>query len=70
MEDLLGRFLLADENVHHRNGAKDDNRPANLELWVRPHPPGIRAVDALAWAREIVRRYGGMDTSNNARDRS
>jgi hypothetical protein len=57
MEELLGRPLHKDETVHHRNGVKDDNRPANLELWVRPQPSGIRAVDAVEWAREILRRY-------------
>jgi hypothetical protein len=57
MEELLGRPLHRDETVHHRNGVKDDNRPANLELWVRPQPSGIRAIDAVEWAREILKRY-------------
>lgn len=67
MEEILGRYLLPGESVHHRNGVRDDNRPANLELWTRPQPTGIRVSDAVAWAQEILNRYGGLgSTSNNA----
>ena len=59
METLLGRILLPGETVHHLNGVKDDNRPENLELWTRPQPSGIRVSDALAWAYEVLARYGG-----------
>ena len=66
MEEMLGRYLLPDESVHHRNGVRDDNRPENLELWTRPQPTGIRASDAVRWAREILARYAeGTGTSNN-----
>jgi hypothetical protein len=68
MEERLGRYLLPDESVHHLNGVKNDNRPENLELWVRPQPSGIRASDAVAWAREMLARYDGApDSSNNPR---
>jgi hypothetical protein len=59
MEQHLGRYLYPDETIHHLNGVRDDNRLRNLELWVKPQPSGIRASDALEWAREIFRRYAG-----------
>jgi hypothetical protein len=56
MQQVLGRDLLPGENVHHKNGIRDDNRPENLELWVTFQPKGQRPEDLLVWADEIQRR--------------
>lgn len=64
MADILGRPLLADENVHHRDGNKLNNDPKNLELWLSHQPKGQRVTDLLGWAREIVGRYGDIPPEN------
>ena len=58
MEQVLGRKLRPGENVHHKNGVRNDNRPENLELWVTSQPPGQRPEDLVAWAKEILATYG------------
>ena len=57
MSEMIGRPLVDNENVHHKNGDSLDNRPQNLELWNTYQPAGQRVEDKVNWAVELLELY-------------
>lgn len=70
MESVIGRYLRPEEEVHHKNAVRNDNRPENLELWTKSHPKGARVIDMLEWAREIVALYEPIEGTLGVMGRS
>jgi hypothetical protein len=60
VEDVLGRYLVPGENVHHRDGNPQNNDISNLELWSTSQPAGQRVQEKVSWAESILEEYGGF----------
>jgi len=57
MSEVIGRPLLRNEEVHHKNGNRSDNRIENLELWNTRQPKGQKIPDKIKYAIEILNQY-------------
>lgn len=63
MEKVLGRKLILGESVHHKDGNRQNNNPANLELWSKVQPAGQRVEDKIVWAIKLLQQYPDLARS-------
>ena len=56
-EQHYGITLTPNQNIHHINGNRLDNRIENLELWDTSQPKGQRVEDKLDFYFTLVEQY-------------
>ena len=56
-EQHYGITLTPNQNIHHINGNRLDNRIENLELWETSQPKGQRVEDKINFYFELVEKY-------------
>jgi|TARA_B110000483_G_C18040298_1_gene482330 hypothetical protein len=52
-----GVTLTSNQNIHHKNGVRDDNHIDNLELWDTSQPAGQRVLEKLSYYFELVKSH-------------
>ena len=56
-EKVHNVVLTKHQNIHHKNGVRDDNRLENLELWDTSQPCGQRVADKVTHAKNLIWQY-------------
>lgn len=56
-EQYYGITLTPNQNIHHINGDRSDNRIENLELWDTSQPSGQRVEDKIIFYKKLVEQY-------------
>lgn len=59
MEEILGRYLLSNEHIHHLNGIRDDDRIENLVMITKSKHMSIHHKDI---AKNQLRESNGRFT--------
>jgi DNA-binding CsgD family transcriptional regulator len=63
----IGRPLLAEETVHHKDGDRSNNGIDNLELFSSRHPAGSRVVEQIAFCLSFLATYRDTPMMEEAR---